>query len=70
MGREERFRTDISGMEPRRIAVVMLLPHEPHRQGILTYCNVHHMSTSLGEALGFVGDNDRMGCLRSLPRSG
>jgi hypothetical protein len=32
MGREERFRTAISGMEPRRIAVVMLLPHsEPRR---------------------------------------
>jgi hypothetical protein len=27
MGREERFRTVISGMEPRRIAKVMLLPH-------------------------------------------
>jgi hypothetical protein len=27
LGREERFRTVISGMEPRRIAVVMLLPH-------------------------------------------
>jgi hypothetical protein len=26
VGREERFRTVISGMEPRRIAVVMLLP--------------------------------------------
>src|SRR5947209_78259 len=26
MGREERYRTVISGMEPRRIAVVMLLP--------------------------------------------
>jgi hypothetical protein len=26
LGREERFRTVISGMEPRRIAVVMLLP--------------------------------------------
>jgi hypothetical protein len=26
LGREERYRTDISGMEPRRIAVVMLLP--------------------------------------------
>ena len=26
LGREERFRTLISGMEPRRIAVVMLLP--------------------------------------------
>ena len=28
LGREERFRTVISGMEPRRIAVVMLLPRE------------------------------------------
>ena len=26
LGREERYRTVISGMEPRRIAVVMLLP--------------------------------------------
>jgi hypothetical protein len=26
VGREERYRTVISGMEPRRIAVVMLLP--------------------------------------------
>jgi hypothetical protein len=26
LGREDRFRTVISGMEPRRIAVVMLLP--------------------------------------------
>ena len=26
LGREERLRTVISGMEPRRIAVVMLLP--------------------------------------------
>lgn len=26
LGREDRYRTDISGMEPRRIAVVMLLP--------------------------------------------
>ena len=31
LGREERFRTLISGMEPRRIAVVMLLP----RTGLL-----------------------------------
>ncbi len=28
LGREERFRTVISGMEPRRIAVVMLLPRK------------------------------------------
>jgi hypothetical protein len=27
LGREERYRTVISGMEPRRIAEVMLLPH-------------------------------------------
>jgi hypothetical protein len=27
LGREEWVRTVISGMEPRRIAVVMLLPH-------------------------------------------
>ena len=26
LGREERYRTAISGMEPRRIAEVMLLP--------------------------------------------
>jgi hypothetical protein len=26
LGREERYRTVISGMEPRRIAEVMLLP--------------------------------------------
>jgi hypothetical protein len=26
LGREDRYRTVISGMEPRRIAVVMLLP--------------------------------------------
>jgi hypothetical protein len=32
LGREEWFRTVISGMEPRRIAVVMLLP----RTGLLT----------------------------------
>ena len=30
MGREERYRTVISGMEPRRIAVVMLLPRSNH----------------------------------------
>ena len=38
LGREERFRTVISGMEPRRIAVVMLLPRtkclKPRHQGI------------------------------------
>jgi hypothetical protein len=28
LGREERDRTVISGMEPRRIAVVMLLPRK------------------------------------------
>jgi hypothetical protein len=30
VGREERRRTVISGMEPRRIAVVMLLPRPDH----------------------------------------
>src|SRR5579863_1461903 len=38
VGREERYRTVISGMEPRRIAVVMLLPRTgasmPHQR----YC--------------------------------
>ena len=38
LGREERFRTVISGMEPRRIAVVMLLPRseclKPRHQSI------------------------------------
>jgi hypothetical protein len=33
LGREERFRTVISGMEPRRIAVVMLLPRKMFSSG-------------------------------------
>jgi len=44
MGREERYRTAISGMEPRRIAEVMLLPRT----------DFEHRPTKVLHALGCV----------------
>jgi hypothetical protein len=59
LGREERFRTVISGMEPRRIAVVMLLPRtkclKPRHQGIAWcfVCQYNSLSIALSPCHSF-----------------
>jgi hypothetical protein len=48
MGREDRFRTVISGMEPRRIAVVMLLPRTELNGEVSTYLMTPALSIRAG----------------------
>jgi hypothetical protein len=57
LGREERYRTVISGMEPRRIAVVMLLPRR----------RFHYLTSSWARSPNGGNINRSKSCAPRLP---